>query len=143
MYYYCLTIRKCSPCKNTKQAVRVFRDYEYMIKNIKDEYEDAHIEFHYECVVKANGTYNIHLHGMIKTKHDSLRMRSVRGFSIRLELTRSKQAWQVYITKRPIRKEAILDQIMIAEAPPEPMSDCDDEPERECLYEQYKKKLFS
>lgn len=144
MNYYCLTIRKCTPCKTSKQAVRCFRDYEYMIKKIKDDYEDAHIEYHYECVEKKNGTYNIHLHGMIKTKCDQLYMSSRKGFSIRLELTKSRQAWLVYITKGPMKKRDILDHIICNELPPEPISDDDTlSSEREHNRELYKKKLFS
>lgn len=141
MNYYCLTIRKCTPCKNAKQAERCFREYEYIISCIRKDHEDAHIEYHYECIEKNNGTYNIHLHGMIKTKVDQMYMNSRKGYSIRLERTRSRQAWEVYITKGPMRKRDILDHIIMMELPPEPISD--DESERECLDEQYKKKLFS
>lgn len=142
MNYYCLTIRKCTPCKNAKQAERCFRDYEYIMKGIKRHYEDAHLEYHYECVEKKNGTYNIHLHGMIKTGKQEMYMKSRKGYSIRLERTRSRQAWQIYITKRPITKEYIMEHIMLNEAPPEPISDVDTDDERTSLCELYKKKLF-
>lgn len=108
MKYYCLTIKKCVPSKtisNVKMVMKVYMSYLKYIKNIS---EKTNVEYHYEYVPKKNGSYNVHFHAMIKTDK-SIFLKGKRGYSIRLEETRTKAAWQRYITKNPYTAQQVLD----------------------------------
>lgn len=110
MKYYCLTIKKCVPSKtisNVKTAMKVYESYITYIKRLS---ESTNIEYHYEYVSKQNGSYNVHLHGMIKTDQQIF-LKGKKGYSIKLEETRSKTAWQHYITKNPYTAQQMLNLI--------------------------------
>lgn len=111
MKYYCLTIRKCTPIRTYKQCQRLFNDYENILKYLKRKDETMHIEYHYECVIKKNGKYNIHLHAMLKTRNGPPRMYK-QGFSILMESCRSNAAWTKYITKQPMTKADIMHYVL-------------------------------
>lgn len=111
MYYYCLTIRKCTPTKKLGSLNAVLDVYESYVKYLKRRYSDMHIEYHYENVVKKTGN-NVHMHCMIKTESlYSIFMSGKVGYSIRLERCKSAQAWQTYITKTSRNREEIYELI--------------------------------
>lgn len=145
MNYYCFTMRKCTPVKTHKQAVRVISDYEYYLQKMKILDEGMHIEYHYECVDKLNGSYNVHLHAMLKTPNKYIRIEQKKGFSIRCEQVRCKQAWNLYITKSHTTKDEILNMIynktqFSHDSIEDELIDIPDAPEDSIIY---KKKLFS
>lgn len=145
MNYYCFTMRKCCPAKTVKQAQRCFNDYEYYLKKLKSNDEKMHIEYHYEMVIKKN-SYNVHVHAMIKTPEDHVPVFQKKGYSIRLELCRSKMAWETYITKSRVTKHDILTHIHDLEnnAPPSPdLSSEEFIEDAPNFTTTYKKKLFS
>lgn len=110
MKYYCLTIKKCVPSKtisNVKTAMKVYDGYLRYIKSLS---ESTNIEYHYEYVPKKNGSYNVHFHAMIKTDQ-KIFLKGKKGYSINLSETRSKAAWQKYITKNPYTAQQMLDLI--------------------------------
>ena len=145
MNYYCFTMRKCCAAKTVKQVKRCIDDYEHYLKKLKSNDEKMHIEYHYEMVISANGRYNVHIHAMIKTPEDHVPVYQKKGYSIRLELCRSKMAWQSYITKGQMTKHDILTHIHDLENNNPPQSDSPDEfiEDAPNYSELYKKKLFS
>lgn len=107
MPYFCLTIRKCTPCKTAKAIERTVAVYESYINRLKLNDPKLHLEYHYENVIKKNGGNNVHIHAMLKTPNVP-HLVYKKGYSIKLEKCNSPQAWQAYITKSSITKQDIL-----------------------------------
>lgn len=146
MYYHCITMRKCCAPKTLKQVERCMNEMEYYYKKLKESDEQLDIRFHYECVESSNGRFNVHTHGMIRTPNDHVPCHQKKGYSIRIELCRSKMAWNAYITKSNITKQDILLHVHEVLTPPM-SSDIDlssDEYIEDALPRDgiYKKKLF-
>lgn len=143
MYYYCLTVRKCTPVSSVSQAERVFKNYEYYMNEMKRLDERMHIEYHYECVTLKNGKFNIHVHGMLKTPKRDIIGKQMKGYSIRIEHCKCVPAWRAYITKDGKTKDDIIRYMHLVTVTPilEDSADDDlpDAPEMNVIY---KKKLF-
>lgn len=110
MYYYCLTIRKCTPVKTSVSLRSVLNVYESYMRYLKQHYLDANIQYHYENVTKKSG-FNVHLHCMIKYPRLGIFMSGKKGYSIRLERCKSPMAWQTYISKNPYTKSEMIEHI--------------------------------
>ena len=108
MPVYCLTIRKCTPVKTLASLDRLCSFYEAYISKLKREDVKLHIEYHYENVIKQNGGHNVHVHAMLKTPNTP-HVLYKKGYSVKLELCKSQQAWQTYITKNNSTKQSIRD----------------------------------
>lgn len=107
MPYYCLTIRRCTPVKTESVLQKTVEFYEAYMRRLKDNDPRMELEYHYENVLKKNGSNNVHVHAMIKaagTPHITYK----KGYSIKLEKCGSATAWRTYITKSQITKEDIL-----------------------------------
>lgn len=139
MKYYCLTIRKCTPLSKYSQLSRLFNEYENYIRSLKFRHEQLEIEYHYECVPKLNGKYNIHLHAMLKSPNEILRVHQKQGYSIKFELANSKRAWNLYITKSNLTRRDIELHLQDMFFPHDEDSFID-EPDNPPII--YKKKLF-
>lgn len=107
MPIYCLTLRKCTPCKTAKTLQRTVDFYEAYLKRLKVNDPKLELEYHYENVVKKNGSNNVHVHAMIKaskTPHITYK----KGYSIKFEKCNTPAAWHTYITKNNMTKKDIL-----------------------------------
>lgn len=100
MYYYAFTIRRLAGSIEEK----IHGPTEH-IAAIKRRYTHLEIEYHYEVVHKANGSHNIHLHGMIKTPKKVLYkfLHPGEGYHFWIDACKSVRAWTVYITKDCLR----------------------------------------
>lgn len=151
MHYYCFTIRKCSPAKTVKTVERTMLIYESYLNYLKRMDEKMEVEYHYECVTNLKGSFNVHLHAMLKTPSTRTPyVKHKKGYSIRLEKCQSPTAWKMYITKDNKTKDDIINYVShtITVTPTlTATNDTDSEdlsipdaPEMNVLY---KKKLFS
>lgn len=107
MPIFCLTIRKCTPCKNEKTLERTVNFYEAYLRRLKLNDPKMKLEYHYENVIKKNGGNNVHVHAMINSVNVPC-VQLKKGYSIRLEKCNCPQAWKTYITKSKITKQDIL-----------------------------------
>lgn len=103
-YYYCLTLRRNNPVKSISQIHKVKKTYDYIIAEFKKVNETAYLKYVYEVVPYGKHGYNFHLHGMIESKKPVF-LKNTRGVSMRLEICRSKYAWDNYIYKKPLTAE--------------------------------------
>lgn len=128
MYYYCLTLRKCSPIRS-HQVDRLIKSYHSYIKNMQKDDEKLEIDFHYEVETKKNGKYNVHIHGMFRTPNAFIKAKPKRGYSIRVERIKSKMAWIAYMTKKPYTSKEIKEYIRMLEATSSPSEEYISEPD--------------
>jgi hypothetical protein len=110
MNYYAVTLRKTRPVKTLKQATNVVKTLTYYIKRAKIDYPNADIRFHWECV-ETDGTYNIHVHGLIKSPANIINFRTDKGYHSHVTPCTNQAAWNVYITKSDDTPERILHRI--------------------------------
>lgn len=94
--------------KTKKTLVRVFTDYEYYLNQLKLGDLKMNLDYHYEMIEKKNLSFNIHVHGMIKTPSNFVHVKPKKGWSIKIERCKSRTAWNCYITKKPYGKEYII-----------------------------------
>lgn len=135
---YAFTMRKCTPIKKAKQLKQLFKDYEYYLEQFKFKYEDAEVDYNYECVPQLNGSYNVHVHAIVRSRSTITFVPQKRGFSIRLKPVTSERGWLKYMSKSGLSKDDIVQYLYECELPPEGLS----EDELECEDELPYKKLF-
>lgn len=135
---YAFTMRKCTPIKKYKQLRQLFKDYEYYIEQFKFKYEKAVVEYNYECIPKLNGSYNVHLHAIIRSDSTITYAPQKKGFSIRLKPVTSERGWLKYMTKSGLSKNDIVQHLLEDELAPDGISEDEPQGEDELPY----KKLF-
>lgn len=97
MYYYSFTIRK------TEHPVFI-NDYNTFIEDFRNTYPLANIKYHYE------DSFGLHLHGMAET-HRRIYINKIhpgKGYNLKLEFTRSRLAWDAYITKDRYKEPLLI-----------------------------------
>lgn len=116
MKYYCLTIRKCSISKTLKSVEKCLEQYIFILDQLKKQYVNAELEYHFETVIKDTGL-NVHVHAMIKSRTESIFIKPRKGYSIKLEPCCNREAWITYITKSPKTKQQVLRQWELFSSP--------------------------
>lgn len=106
MNYYAITIRKCAPVRNLNTLDVAFRVYESYLNFIKKSDEKADVRYHYESVANKSGTFNVHLHAMVRTPN-LLFLSQKKGYHLYVHPCKSSKNWLRYITKNQFTKEQI------------------------------------
>lgn len=98
--YYAFTIRRTVSVSTVKQSRTCIKRYHDLINYVKRLNPDLYIDVTLECK-PDNKKYNVHMHGMIKSKRE-LKINIFprqKGLHIYIEQCKSKIAYQAYLAR--------------------------------------------